>query len=199
MRSCYWKRVRAASILTALLWVLSAASANAADGLASNAVGATQFLICEGGTNECRILVPGLRTSHEKEQDARLARRLQTYLYLLTGCKPPIDGLDASPPPPPGTYYIKIDTEVHKTARGFCYVVDIIHDLGPPYIPVRGVELVINAEGSACGEMAINELVRKHFGVDLSSIDDPRFDWSAHLRRTLAINYADFRAMRFPP
>jgi len=46
---------------------------------------------------------------------------------------------------------------------------------------------------------ALDAFGQKCFGVPVSAIDDTNFNWSAHHTNTLAISYADFQPIQFPP
>ena len=152
-----------------------------------------QLLICQGGITHCEIVDVSLPEGKEGGKAAYLARRLQAYISMLSGCTPPIRDVDnMSPSNILGS--IVINPAVHSRSGSFCYTVEFENQ----YPGVPGPALVIRAESQECAEKGINDFVRANFGVPLSAVDDPKFNWAARRRDRIVLNHSGFSPMRFP-
>jgi hypothetical protein len=172
----------------------------------------SRVLIAHDQKADCQIYFEANVTENAKESMLESVRRLQTYIYRLTGARPPVAKVDAGATNLPVAAIIYIDTEVWTAPRPYCYRIDLVLPSATSFYHVPLIRLSAEADYEAndtpehktlvkrgCVGKAIEAFVQQYFGVPLAAIDDPKFDWAAHRRGELAINYADFHPIQFPP
>jgi len=184
----------------------------------TNTTDNSRFLICSEGNPVCKIHVSGLAPADHASEEARknlqsVGRRLQKYFYLLSGCSLPIENVDGTPadsriaytihmtayPPSGGERSARI--ELYRELRTYATPVLYIDDaefgramrMGP-----NGTSTKIELPRIFLNQ-ALDAFGWKCFGVPVSAIDDTNFNWSLHRTNTLAISYADFQPIQFPP
>jgi len=190
----------------------------AAQSSPTNSIGSHRFLICSEGEPVCRIHVSGLAPADRASEGARrnfesIGRRLQKYFYLLSGCRLPIEHVDDNPAANRIAYTIHMT--VHPQSGGERYArIQLYPELRTYTTPVLYIEdtefggaLLMGPGGESKRielprtflKQALDAFGQKCFGVPVSAIDDTNFNWSAHHTNTLAISYADFQPIQFPP
>lgn len=181
----------------------------------TNSVGSDRFLICYQADPVCKIqgFAPSNGTSYGHQGPVEsVARRLQTYFYQLSGCKVPIKNIDPTPANKRIARTIFIDS--YAPSAGMPHVRITLRPFSPTYkMPVLYVsdvefgralkrqdgKIVEIERPRALLQQALDAFGQKYFGVPVSAIDDPKFDWSSHHTNTLAISYADFQTIQFGP
>jgi hypothetical protein len=131
----------------------------------------------------------------------------------------PIKNADEIPPGMQVTHAICISMYVPQS--GFPYAGIRLHRrVEPPLLYIEDTELTrfldigrIGGDGKSMEPgctpseterprvfltQALDAFGQKYFGVPVSAIDDPKFDWPPHRTNTLAISYADFQPIQFP-
>jgi hypothetical protein len=140
------------------------------------------------------------------------ARRLQKYFYLLGGCKIPIEHADAVLSGKQKAYMIFMtmsmsgasewhaSIRLHRETNTYSTPVLYMEDEEiVRFVSHRDGKRTETERPRALLNQALNAFGQKYFGVPVSAIDDPKFDWAAHHTNTLAISYADFQPIQFPP
>jgi hypothetical protein len=205
----------AAKLLT-VVGTLVAAVSCLAQLTPTNSLDNARFLICYNGQAVCKI--DGLHATNSPERQYEepietVVRRLQTYFYLLSGCKIPIQNLDSAPVGKRMAYTVSVIVGGgFASARPFAEVKLYHNDpmYTTPILFVEDQEPVHHLEMRDSGivetwaprvhlQSALDAFGQRYFGVPVSAIDDTNFDWSAHHTNTLAISYADFQPIRFGP
>jgi hypothetical protein len=185
----------------------------AAQPTSTNTTDNTRFLVCYNGEAASKIegLEPANRVPrHHQEIRESVDRRLQTYFYLLSGCKIPIENVDPPPKEKPA-YTIHVDVgpptdhpyariDIHRTVQPYTtpllYIEDEEFGRGLKEADAKTAE---TEKPRVFLRQALDAFGQRYFGVPVSAIDDTNFDWSAHHTNTLAISYADFQPIRFGP
>ncbi len=181
-------------------------------------VDGNQFIICSEGETVCQIQVSGLAPHDPTPAKSRKSlesegRRLQKYFYLLSGCTNPIQYVDEvqtntriaytihlSIYPPgvgAGSASVQLYRHIQPYKTPLLSVEDAEFALGP--LTVRDGDTNNIAYTRRFLRQALDAFGQKYFGVPVSAIDDTNFNWSAHHTNTLAISYADFQPIQFPP
>jgi hypothetical protein len=181
----------------------------------TNTFDEARFIICYEGKAVCKIEVRGLETASVSPEERTILKadghRLQTYFYLMSGCRIPIDKVDAMPTDQSMPYTIVL--MIGATASGPSRARINLYRFAPPYttpvLQIADEEPMFFEDAGERGKRqthprisgrnALDAFGQQYFGVPMSAIDDPNFDWSAHHHSTLAIPYTDFQPIQFPP
>jgi len=166
-----------------------------------------QVLIAHDQTADCEILLSTNFADKGNESMLNSVRRFQTYLQRLTGARPPVVGLDPVMTNSSVGAIIWIEAEAWKAVRPYCYRIGLVQPSATSSYRVPVVHFGLGDMDTArestghvtCVEKALDAFVQQYFGIPLAAIDDPKFDWPAHHRNRLAINYADFQPSQSPP
>lgn len=189
----------------------------AAQSTSTGSLESTRFLICHNGESLCKIA--GLASTNStarqhQEITESVARRLQTYFYLLSGCRIPIENADPTPPERKMRYTVNVSVGGGEESGPPYANVNLIRDsrlYATPSLNIEDQERVNRLRREQDGSLthiqhprllltqALDAFGQKYFGVPVSAIDDTNFNWSTHHTNTLAISYADFQPIGFSP
>jgi hypothetical protein len=186
--------------------VLAASLSCAAQSSSESVTESNKFVICQDGKPFCKIKINGVGPGLPPEGQMLYiedGRRLQRYFYLLSDCQIPIEYVDPIAKDQLMAFKIEVDTYPYiprdfGTAR--IYIRDrtlFFRDREPRSgETMRDGRLVRVEHPRIAGLKVLDEFGQRCFGVPLSAIDDPNYQWPK--KPTLLIDVDKFEPIEYP-
>jgi hypothetical protein len=188
--------------------VLAASLSCTAQPSAAIIASTNKFVICQDGAVFCKISMlgvgPGEGPTEIQELIIQDGRRLQQYLNLLSDCHIPIEKVQTMPKDQRIPFTIVMDTRPIATfdPHALVYVRGrtlFLTDREPRYIRMadNDSQRARIERPRGAWKRVLDEFGQKCFGVPVSAIDDPNYQWPEK-KSTLVIDVDKFEAIVYP-
>jgi hypothetical protein len=177
-----------------ILGVLAGSLSCGAQDSSASVAGSNEFIICQNGKPVSKIRIEGVEAGGARYgAPAFIAdgRRLQRYFYLLSGCQVPIENVDPMPEDQHMPFTVRVNTLAYTVGdwwgKAKIYIRDgtlYFRDGEPPSgETMRDGRLMRIEHRRIGGEKVLDEFGQRYFGVPVSAIDDPNYQWRRRSRR----------------